>query len=145
MSDKEQLDKLLKRRRTIKAKVTSFENYLKLLLSCEKITDLQRIDLDGRFSKFIDVYPEFDKLQTEIEILSDTPDVMFSYREQLEAQYHTLMAQARILLEKVLEPQLQGGSDRFHDADAEPVPSTCLFYNKESNGNPLQVTSNWAH
>lgn len=42
----------IKQRNIIKVKLTTFNNYLEVLKSCEESSDLQLIDLEGRLSKF---------------------------------------------------------------------------------------------
>lgn len=42
----------INQRNLIKVKLTTFNNYLEVLKSCEESSDLQLIDLEGRLSKF---------------------------------------------------------------------------------------------
>ncbi|XP_041968374.1 uncharacterized protein LOC121725422 isoform X5 [Aricia agestis] len=92
-------DKLLiKKRSSMKAKLTHFNNHLQLLLSSECLSKLQRRDLESRFDKFIKIYDEFDNLQTEIEMHSDNLEEAYEARAQFEEQYHSLIAQAQTLL-----------------------------------------------
>lgn len=82
----------------MKAKLTNFCNYLSVLISCESLSDLQKLELEGRLSKFDALYGEFDDLQLEIEVLSDKPDEAYAERAKFEERYHALAAQARSLL-----------------------------------------------
>lgn len=97
-SDKDNVASLIKKRSAMKAKLTNFSNHLNILTSNKTISDLQRIDLEGRFSKFDALYVEFDNLQLEIEVQSDTPEAEYAERAQFEERYHGLAAQARSLL-----------------------------------------------
>lgn len=95
----EQYAKLIKKRSSLKAKLTIFKNYLSGLYSCTSLSPLQCRELDGRLNKFDALYDEFDDLQTEIEMLSDKPDAeMFAERVEFEDQYHAQVALARSLL-----------------------------------------------
>lgn len=91
-------EKLIKKRSSMKAKLTNFSNYLDILSSCSSLSKLQRIELEGRYSKFDALYGTFDELQTEIELLSDETDEAYAARAQFEEQYHSLAALARSML-----------------------------------------------
>ncbi|XP_035457052.2 uncharacterized protein LOC118280784 [Spodoptera frugiperda] len=91
-------DKLVKRRSSMKAKLTTFSAYLNVLKSCDNLSNLQIIELETRFDKFNALYTEFDELQTEIEVSSDKPDEAYATRDQFEQQYYSLVALARSLL-----------------------------------------------
>ncbi|XP_059054714.1 uncharacterized protein LOC131848794 [Achroia grisella] len=91
-------DLLCRKRSAMKAKLTNFSNFITVLLSCESISDLQRIELEGRLSKFDALFGEFDELQLEIEVLADNPEGAYAERTKFEERYHSLAAQARLLL-----------------------------------------------
>ncbi|XP_045449127.1 uncharacterized protein LOC123657649 [Melitaea cinxia] len=93
-------DKLIKRRSSMKAKLTSFSNYLEVVKSCEILSELQIIELESRFDKYNALYSEYDELQTEIETLADKPEEAYAMRTQFEEQYYALLAVARSLLNK---------------------------------------------
>ena len=88
-------DKLVKQRSGIKAKLTNFEKYLTVLSSSKFISELQRIDLEGRLNKFEALYDVFDALQMEIELASGTAEDEYVERDQIEERYHSLVAKAR--------------------------------------------------
>ncbi|XP_014355924.1 uncharacterized protein LOC123721874 isoform X1 [Papilio machaon] len=94
----DKLTKLKQKRGCIKTKVTIFSKYLKQLVSGGQPSKLQLLDLEGRFKKFDALYAHFDNLQCEIEMLSDDPSVSELEREEFEAGYHPLVAEARRLL-----------------------------------------------
>ncbi|XP_063837754.1 uncharacterized protein LOC135086861 isoform X4 [Ostrinia nubilalis] len=89
---------LLKKRSTYKCKLTIFSNYLNLLNTGSKISELQRLDLEERFSRFNVMYTEFDALQSEIEMLEEDPEDLLEEREDFERQYFSQVALARSLL-----------------------------------------------
>ncbi|KAF9405858.1 hypothetical protein HW555_013563 [Spodoptera exigua] len=89
------IDKLVKQRSGIKAKLTNFEKYITILSSSKLISELQRIDLEGRLSKFEALYDIFDALQMEIELASANPEDEYVERNQIEERYHSLIASAR--------------------------------------------------
>lgn len=91
-------DKLVKKRGSMKAKLTSFAAYLNVLKSCDNLSELQVIELETRLDKVEAMYTEFDELQTEIEVSSDKPDEAYATRGQFEQQYYMLLALARSLL-----------------------------------------------
>nr|XP_049708057.1 uncharacterized protein LOC126057021 isoform X2 [Helicoverpa armigera] len=97
MSD-EKITKLVRRRSCMKSKLTVFSNYLHTLESCKELSSLQLLDLETRFNKFSSLYDDFDKLQCDIEMLSENPDDESEEREQFEDQYYKLVAAARRLL-----------------------------------------------
>ncbi|KAF9811232.1 hypothetical protein SFRURICE_002601 [Spodoptera frugiperda] len=94
----EKIAKLVKRRSCMKSKLTVFGNYLHTLESCNELSSLQLLDLETRFNKFGSLYDDFDKLQCDIEMLSEEPDDEGEEREQFENQYYKLVAAARRLL-----------------------------------------------
>uniref|UniRef100_A0A2H1WXA5 SFRICE_040349 n=1 Tax=Spodoptera frugiperda TaxID=7108 RepID=A0A2H1WXA5_SPOFR len=91
-------DKLVKRRSSMRAKLTIFSTYLNVLNSCDNLSNLQIIELEARFDKFNALYTEFDKLQTEIEVSSDNPEEAYATRDEFEQPYYSLVALARSLL-----------------------------------------------
>lgn len=94
----EKIAKLVKRRSCMKSKLTVFGNYLHTLESCNELSSLQLLDLETRFNRFGSLYDDFDKLQCDIEMLSEEPDDEGEEREQFENQYYKLVAAARRLL-----------------------------------------------
>nr|XP_049699602.1 uncharacterized protein LOC126053427 isoform X3 [Helicoverpa armigera] len=91
-------DLLIRKRSAIKAKLTNFCNHVNVLMSCDSLSSLQRIELEGRLRKFDALYDDFDNLQLEIEVLSDKPDEAYGERAKFEERYHAVAAQARSLL-----------------------------------------------
>ena len=62
---------------------------------CFWVVKLFRLELESRLRKFEVTYDDFDKLQVEIEVLSDDPDEAYAERAKFEDRYHALAAQAQ--------------------------------------------------
>ncbi|KAJ0176814.1 hypothetical protein K1T71_007993 [Dendrolimus kikuchii] len=92
------LKDLVKKRGSIKSKVTQFASYLNTLVNSDNISELQHKELECRLSKIDAVYNEFDVLQTEIETLSESPESAFLDRETFDSNYFRLVSEASILL-----------------------------------------------
>lgn len=97
-TDTNEMQTLMRKRSSMKAKLTSFTNYITTLLGCKGLSELQRTELDSRFIKFESLYVEFDGLQAEIEILTDKPEEAFAEREVFEQRYYMQLAQARVII-----------------------------------------------
>ncbi|XP_028156856.1 uncharacterized protein LOC114350305 isoform X9 [Ostrinia furnacalis] len=139
---------LIKKRSAMKAKLTHFNNHLNSLGSTNKLSDMQRIDLEGRFSKFDALYADFDALQLDIEVQSDAPDSEYEERAQFEERYHALAAQARSLLASAgsgdSESVTSSASKSVKTVHAEFV--TLLFLNRvvALQGKPKSILYNYS-
>lgn len=93
---------LIKKRSSLKAKLTTFNKYLNVLRSCKALSDMQIAELECRLSKIEALNSDFDTLQDEIEMLceesSGGDEESPSEREQFENEYFALVASARCLL-----------------------------------------------
>ncbi|KAL0841162.1 hypothetical protein ABMA28_014908 [Loxostege sticticalis] len=127
MADSKDLEKLIKKRSALKSKLTIFNNYVTLLKSSPKLSPEQLLDLEGRFDKFEAIYPIFDDLQSDIELLSDDPADECQDREQFEDQYHKLAASARSLLGARLQRDLRDGSVSCYEDVQFTTPSHVLL------------------
>ncbi|XP_050360100.1 uncharacterized protein LOC126779937 isoform X1 [Nymphalis io] len=114
MSDN--LKTLIKKRSSIKSKLTIFNNYLMLIKSSPELSELQRLDLMERFRKFENLYNEFDDLQNTIELLSEDAESTFTEREDFDRQYFNLVALTRSLLGA--SSNGTGSEAGFKDADS---------------------------
>ncbi|KAL4706388.1 hypothetical protein ACJJTC_004158 [Scirpophaga incertulas] len=108
--EKKERERLIKKRSGLKSKLTIFNNYLTLLDSCDELSAVQLLDLESRFKKFDAVYPIFDQLQSDIEMLSEDPADEIEEREQFENQFHSLAATARHLIGRSQHLTLRDGS-----------------------------------
>ncbi|CAH2085366.1 unnamed protein product [Euphydryas editha] len=95
--DDEKIQKLKKSKSSIKAKLTHFENYIKLASSYDSLSELHKTEMECRLSKFESLYAEFDQLQIKLEELCDPPDEQYADREAFESQYYQLLSRGRHL------------------------------------------------
>lgn len=98
MSD-ERIKKLLKLRGSQKAKLTHFSNYINIAKSYSSLSNPHRIELQNRLKAIDEAYIDFNKLQTEIETISDDEEKEYAEREQFETVYFTVTALAHSMLE----------------------------------------------
>ncbi|XP_045457522.1 uncharacterized protein LOC123667726 [Melitaea cinxia] len=123
------MEKLIKKRAGIKAKLTIFSNFINNILPSKELSSVQLLDLEGRFSKFDTLYTVFDQLQCDIEMLSDNLENECQEREYFENQYHELIAKARGLLgeQPSHRRELQDGSvASFEDVKAGGSKFNCV-------------------
>ncbi|XP_028171685.1 uncharacterized protein LOC114360986 isoform X7 [Ostrinia furnacalis] len=107
-----ELKKLCKTRSSIKAKLTHFTNFINIIKSYKILSLPHKIELKNRLKVIDDAYEDFNKLQTEIELLSDDSEKEFAEREQFENLYYENSAYARSVLENPLtvDDQAEPGS-----------------------------------
>ncbi|KAF9808214.1 hypothetical protein SFRURICE_012073, partial [Spodoptera frugiperda] len=86
MSD---IKSLIKKRASIKAKLTQFSS---------KLSEVQIVEVEYRLNIFENLYDKYDMLQTDIEETVDDPSEQYAEREEFEKQYYTLVAAARQLI-----------------------------------------------
>ncbi|XP_035457975.2 uncharacterized protein LOC118281504 isoform X2 [Spodoptera frugiperda] len=110
------LKTLLRKRSSLKSKLTIYSNYLSLIKSSAQISGLQRLDLQERFNKFDSLHSQFDELQTEIELLADDAETAFVEREDFDRQFFNLVALTRSLLGSSVNGA--GSEAGFKDADS---------------------------
>ncbi|XP_050359649.1 uncharacterized protein LOC126779579 isoform X1 [Nymphalis io] len=133
MSDN--LKTLIKKRSSIKSKLTIFNNYLMLIKSSPELSELQRLDLMERFRKFENLYNEFDDLQNTIELLSEDAESTFTEREDFDRQYFNLVALTRSLLGA--SSNGTGSEAGFKDADSDKTTQIPKKSNNNFNKCPL--------
>lgn len=110
MSD---IKELIKKRGTIKAKLTQFGNYLENVISVNiPLTEVQLSELESRLNKIDLLYSSYDALQSEIELLSENPDEMYQEREQWESLYYSKVSVARTKLAAARETSYQNLENR---------------------------------
>ncbi|CAG5022267.1 unnamed protein product [Parnassius apollo] len=86
MSDAK-LKELVRKRGSLKAKLTHFATFLNLIQPCTSLNPSQLADMDFRLGKIESLYGELDVLQKELELMSADIDAAYSEREQFEEQY----------------------------------------------------------
>ncbi|XP_063828874.1 uncharacterized protein LOC135078217 [Ostrinia nubilalis] len=94
------ISQLVKRRGTIKSKITSFSNYINVVKDDSVLPNSPLFnEIKLRLEKIDALYEDFDTLQTEIEELTEDPDLRYQEREAIENQYYVAIGTARALLE----------------------------------------------
>lgn len=115
------LKDLNKKRASLKGKLTLFVNFLNVQKTCTLLSELQVAELDCRLSKIEGIYGDYDALQGEIELLSDTEDQLVE-RDVFESQYYGAIALARTMLAPALPlpqpPQDRDGSVSSREGDS---------------------------
>ncbi|GBP12587.1 hypothetical protein EVAR_10250_1 [Eumeta japonica] len=91
---------LIKKRVSVKAKITQFSSYLNVVRSSAQLSELQITELTVRLSKIENFYSIYDTLQSDLEMIADDPDELYAEREQFESQYYNVTAAAQLLVEK---------------------------------------------
>ncbi|KAJ0183629.1 hypothetical protein K1T71_000052 [Dendrolimus kikuchii] len=102
---------LIKKRTSIKGKLTFFINFLDSLKpsSSLHLSELQLTELEYRMNRIDSISVDYDALQTEIESLSDNPDEQLTERGHFESQFYSAMSLARTMLAPG-HAQLRAGS-----------------------------------
>ncbi|KAF9405434.1 hypothetical protein HW555_013830 [Spodoptera exigua] len=78
----------IKKRASIKAKLTQFNTYLNISKSCKKLSEVQVIEIEYRLNIFESLYEKYDALQDELEALVDDPSEQYAEREEFERLYY---------------------------------------------------------
>ncbi|XP_045775617.1 uncharacterized protein LOC123874364 isoform X3 [Maniola jurtina] len=91
---------LIKLRGSIKGKLTIFQNFLNSLDKCDHMSETQYNELECRLSKIDSLQNDFDKFQTELEILSDDTSQLLLEREEFDTKYFSLVAEARTIMNR---------------------------------------------
>ncbi|XP_050561698.1 uncharacterized protein LOC126910588 isoform X1 [Spodoptera frugiperda] len=89
---------LIKKRASVKAKLTQFASFLNLSQSCKQLSDTQTVEVEYRLNIFENLYEKYDALQCDLETLADDPSEQYAEREEFEKQYYSLVATARQLI-----------------------------------------------
>lgn len=99
MSDA-RIKEIKKARGLLKRKLTNFEKDLNRLVSTPILSDDQLTELERDLEGLGSLQDEFDKLQTELEGLSDSKEItkLFAEREKFKSKYYAAVAQAHQLL-----------------------------------------------
>ncbi|KAF9791347.1 hypothetical protein SFRURICE_021513 [Spodoptera frugiperda] len=81
---------LIKKRASIKAKLTLFSTYLNVVKSCEKLSETQLIEIEQRLNAFETLYEKYDTLQIHLEEAVDEPSEQYAERETFETCYYAV-------------------------------------------------------
>ncbi|GBP45860.1 hypothetical protein EVAR_31765_1 [Eumeta japonica] len=71
---------LIKKRGSVKAKITQFSSYLNVVRSSAQLSELQITELTVRLSKIENLYSIYDTLQSDLEMIADDPDELYAER-----------------------------------------------------------------
>lgn len=93
------MENKVKKRGTIKSKLTIFAGFVNELNLKEIKTKADITQLQHRVNKIQPIIDEFDAIQGEIEISTDTIDEEFTERETFETKYFNLIALANTIIE----------------------------------------------
>lgn len=104
---------LVKKRGSLKAKLTLFKSFLEPLQKAETITSLQSNEISLRLTKMEDLYADYDNIQSDIESLSEIPDLQYIERQNFESEYFGALAAAREVL-----TGFESAVDRANSSDA---------------------------
>lgn len=116
------INELKKNRSSMKAKLTHFANFMTLAESYTELSENHATELECRLNKIDILYSDFDKLQNQLEMLSDNPAEMYEYRETFEKSYYSLTASARTMISAYAHKAATSGAHRqgseasFNDA-----------------------------
>ncbi|KAG7294683.1 hypothetical protein JYU34_022972 [Plutella xylostella] len=119
--DNSELKLLIKKRGSCKAQLTQFETFLSRLDGCDGLSELLKTELGIRMKKIELLQSDFDKLQCEIELLSDNVDEAYADRDQFESKLFRLLSVAHGLLAAAARYPAAGapGGDGTSDAAEE--------------------------
>ncbi|KAG5861420.1 hypothetical protein JTB14_000002 [Gonioctena quinquepunctata] len=100
------LSPLVEKRSTLKAKSTSFENHISSFQPRDG-DRAQAIELSQRISKAETLIDDFDIVQTDIEVNTDSDVDQIAEREVFEDRLHSTMATAKSSIEKIDKKECQ--------------------------------------
>ncbi|XP_022827331.1 uncharacterized protein LOC111357037 isoform X2 [Spodoptera litura] len=114
----------IKKRASIKAKLTQFNSYLSVSKSCEKLSEVQIVEIEYRLNIFENLYEKYDALQDELEALVEDPSEQYAEREEFEKLYYSLVASAR---------QLISGARKLLEGDSANEVDSCISSTHKHN------------
>lgn len=120
------IKELIKRRGTIKGRLTKFTDYLKTIqgLKSGDITSIQAKELSLRLAKFQDLFKTFDELQSEIESLCSDVDEQLDEREATECNFYSALSVAQDLIEAT-PSQINRANSVGEQSNCSPQQSNC--------------------
>ncbi|KAJ8914829.1 hypothetical protein NQ315_014841 [Exocentrus adspersus] len=119
---------LIRKRASVKARLTGFEKFFKDFIvqirdteSETPVSDTKLAEFELRFLRAEQLVSEFDSIQNEIESITEQPDENYIIRDEFEAKYHSIIAEARTEFKKlqkaqtpVLPPATNEGNENIH-------------------------------
>lgn len=110
---------LNKQRASLKAKVTQFKTYLDAVSACPQLSSLQINELNFRLAKIEELYLDYDRVQTDLENLTEIPDEQYQERETFETKYFGVVGLAREVAARSVAPAPV-------DPDSRSVAGSCV-------------------
>ncbi|XP_045458277.1 uncharacterized protein LOC123668590 [Melitaea cinxia] len=97
------LKELLKKRSTIKGRLTKFREYITVLnqIKPADLTGAQVKEISLRLTKFQELFTSFDELQDQIELLSTDQDEQIRERDFIESQFYSLISTAQEIIDSI--------------------------------------------
>ncbi|KAJ0181414.1 hypothetical protein K1T71_003499 [Dendrolimus kikuchii] len=132
MANEAKIKELVKKRASIKAKLTQFISFLANAKSYEHLSDTQLLELELRLRKLESSYSAYDEFQSELEIISDSPEELYADREQFESQYYSQTAAARNLI-AVNRKLSQQRSDSASEVGSGDNPTLVVQNSRQNN------------
>lgn len=114
------LKSLKKTRASHKAKLTIFKSYIETFLPNKILNKVQVLEITARLNKILELYSEFDSIQTDIEGLVEIPGEEHKEREIFETSYFGCVAVAQELLSAASAEQETGSVTGSSDSAGKP-------------------------
>ncbi|XP_045450168.1 uncharacterized protein LOC123658922 [Melitaea cinxia] len=97
------LKEFLKKRSTIKGRLTKFREYITVLnqIKPADLTGAQVKEISLRLTKFQELFTSFDELQDQIELLSTDQDEQIRERDFIESQFYSLISTAQEIIDSI--------------------------------------------
>lgn len=96
----EELKTLIKKRASIKSKLTLFEKFIENFTMAETVDRTKVLEMERRIQDAESLLITFDEIQNQVEINSEDFDSQFSEREIFENRFHSILAKAKVIFEK---------------------------------------------
>ncbi|KOB74484.1 Uncharacterized protein OBRU01_09015, partial [Operophtera brumata] len=91
---------LIKKRGSIKGRITAFANHL-TSLDASSLSSSEARELQLRIGKIESLYDQYDEVQLKIECSTDSSDLQASERTEFENHYYRILADAQGIIEPV--------------------------------------------
>ncbi|XP_026326027.1 uncharacterized protein LOC113234770 isoform X2 [Hyposmocoma kahamanoa] len=133
------IKELIKKRGSIKAKLTQFIGFLNTSKSCQQLSDSQLTELEIRIERLENSFTLYDDFQTELEMLSEKTDELYAEREIFENSYYSAVGIARELLtrhRRQRDKDAQSERTKWHHSTGQ-LEQGALVIVKEKNLPPL--------
>lgn len=89
---------LIRKRGSLKSRVTSFLNFLQPLEGKDSFTEQELFEIRERLDKIEKVLDEFEEVQTRLELIAADPEGHFAAREEFESRFYKSVSTAKCLL-----------------------------------------------